>query len=269
MLKSFATVAARCLVCLLASASLAAAPWSPPAEPDVDQILKAARDLAREGRDLEQAAAMHRWYHDHALAHAVSHAGVRLSFALSDWHALAMRHLPALADMQAAHDRAALRVRNGGPNLREAMQDLAALGEQLADPRASADAMAWLDANRPADARRFAPQALTALVAAGRHDLALRYLDQEALIASIAGPFKAMTEGEQRVPEGERSAFRQGVTAYFDRRAAPAVAALVLGGRALEAQQLVDRVQAALGRDAPLPLCRDGLRGFAPPFRRG
>lgn len=252
----------------VACTALHAAPWTPPAQPDVDQILKQARELSRPGGDPEQAAAMHRWYHQHALAHAPSHGGVRLSFALSDWHALALRYPPALADMQAARDRAAERLRAGGPNPREAMSDLAALDQQLADPRVSAELMAWLDANRPADARSFAPLAMAAVVASGQHALALRYLDQNALVRNSERQLRGMTDSAERLPETQRPEFRQGVVSYLDRQAAPAVAALAQAGRAQDAQQLLDRLQGVLGQDAQLHLCRDGLRGFAPPFRR-
>lgn len=67
---------------------------------DPRKALEDARWLAREGRYAE-ALAKHIWFHDHALEYAPALAGVRLSFALSDWVKLG-DHYPAALDALAA-----------------------------------------------------------------------------------------------------------------------------------------------------------------------
>ena len=250
------------LACAMAAC---AAPWTPPAQPDVGRIDQEAGEDARAGR-LEEAAAKRRWYHAHALAFAPSHSGVRRSFAMSDWYELARRYPPAMQDMLDAQDKAQQAVRAGGPDAREAMADLSAFAEQLGDPRPIASVMSWLDANRPADARRFAHAALPALVTAQEAALAVRYLDAEAWLRERASTFETLSQYAS--PGRTRAAQLRGNQDFVERDAAFAVAALVKAGRPAEAAAMVERLRAVLGSDAKMHACSDALRGHAPPLRR-
>lgn len=242
-----------------------AAAWTPPVKPDVDAILNQARDDAIAGR-LDEAAAKHRWYHAHALAFKPSHVGVRVSFAMADWVRLARRHPPAMQDMLDAQAQAVQVLKAGGPGAGEALGDLAAFAGSLGDPRPMADAMAWLDANRPADARRHAHEALPALVTANEAALAVRYLDADRWLAERKRSFDAVTERDWLgVAKAEQ---RERAQAFADREAAFAVAALVKAGRPAEAAAMVERLRAILGSDAKMHFSADALRGHAPPLRR-
>ena len=254
-------------VLLLAISTCAGAwAWSPPEKPNVDQILDEARQ-DRDAKRFEDAAAKYRWYHENALQFQPSHGGVRLSFALVDWHRLAGLYPPALRDMQATRDKAATRVREDGLGVLEAMWDLVALNEQLQDAKSTADLMAWLDANRPSDARRFADQALPAVVHVGSFDLAAKYLDLEAALRKAAS-HTAVMKDRSYLPNEDVEASRRVTNAYIDRAAAPAVLTLVKAGKHSEAQAAVQRLRKILGSGAVTHFSDDALRGFAPPFGR-
>src|ERR1041385_2734476 len=66
--------------------------------------LKESRALTAEGR-WEEATQRHLWFHDHALLHQPSLAGVRLSFALADWVALGQLYPPARQALVDIRDR--------------------------------------------------------------------------------------------------------------------------------------------------------------------
>jgi hypothetical protein len=91
--------------------------WSPqfaPGEkPDVQKVLTDARNLASDGR-YEEALQRHLWYHNHALEFHPSHAGVRLSFALSYWMELAGRYPKAKQALVEIRDRGTSEFASGG-----------------------------------------------------------------------------------------------------------------------------------------------------------
>ena len=248
------------IACLIAGAATA---WEPAAPIDVDQVLVEAREAAMAGR-FDDAAARHRWYHANALRHAPAHSGVRTSFAMLDWHRLALRHPPALDDMLAAQEAAARRVKAGGPEAREAIVDLAAFARVLGQPQAMATTFVWLDANRPADAGRFLLSALPALVSADESALVVRYLDVDDLLRRSASAFELLMA--QQVAEEDPSDRRRRAQDFVDRQTAFAVAAMVRAGRPSEAEDLVKRLRAVLGDDAAMSASADALRGQAPPL---
>lgn len=239
--------------------------WTPPAAPDMEALRKQARADEAAGR-FAQAAAFHRWFHDEALRFAPSYGGVRRSFALSHWRELAEHYMPALLDMREARDRAAAKVRDGGPGAPSATRDLVALELHLADPSASLATALWLEQHRPADLPAFVKETLPALVAAGNPALAVRYLDDAAALQDIRRSYVGLT-GATRGDEPPE-ARRRSALSFADAQAAPAVAALVQTGQAERAKALVAQLREVVGTDAKLPACGDALRGFAPPFRR-
>jgi hypothetical protein len=258
----------RCLAVPLLAMCLGASAWawSPPEKPNVDQILNEARQ-DQEAKRFEDAAAKHRWYHGNVLQFEQSHGGVRLSFALSDWHRLARVYPPALRDMQDARDKAIARVRDGSYGVTDAMGDLVALNEQLEDAKSTADLAAWLDANRPSDARRFASQTLAALVKVGSFDLAAKHLDLEAVLRQAESHHAALNDSRYRSKE-DVEASRSGTNRYIDWQFAPTILTLVKAGKHNEAQAAVQRLRKILGSGAVTHLSNDALRGFAPPFGR-
>lgn len=250
------------VACLIAGAAGA---WEPPTPVDVDKVLREAREATVAGQ-LDKAAVRHRWYHENALRHLPAHSGVRLSFALHDWYELARRHPPAMQDMLAAQQKAMQMTQQGGPDARDAFGDLTAFAEVLGDAQPVASTFAWLDANRPADARRLLLSALPALVTANEPALAVRYLDVDEWLRRNRGTFELLS---QHSSPGERPVDRRRQAQEFvDRQAAFAVAAMVKAGRPAEAGDMVKQLRRTLGDDAKMASCDDALRGHAPPLRR-
>lgn len=239
--------------------------WTPPDQPDLRALRQQARADMAAGR-YAQAAAYHRWYHAHALRIDPALSGVRLSFALSDWRALAEVYPSAMLDLRAARDEAAARVRAGGPDTRQAVRDLVALEETLGDPSATASTALWLQTHRPTDLPGFASTALPNLVAAGNAALAIQHFDAKRALSRIEENFKSISVAyrSDRTPEDAR----RSAQSFADRDAAPAVAAMVQTGQAERARAFIAEVRAVIGADAKLHSCNDALRGFAPPFGR-
>jgi predicted Ser/Thr protein kinase/capsular polysaccharide biosynthesis protein len=113
--------------------------WSPnlaPGEkPDLQKILGDADKLMKQGQ-LEEALQRQIWYHNHALEYDQAQAGVRLSFALSQWIDLG-RHYPkaksALVEIRDRDTRALMEGR-GSVDL---FADVSAINSELQDDDAT------------------------------------------------------------------------------------------------------------------------------------
>src|SRR5690349_21544262 len=97
------------VVVLLVPGAAFAEGWTPPADPDPQQILNEARDDAR-AKHYEEALEKYVWFHEHALEYRPSMSGVRLSFALSDWVKLGESYPPALVKLREIRDAVKKRV---------------------------------------------------------------------------------------------------------------------------------------------------------------
>lgn len=90
--------------------------WAPEPEaaekPDLQKILKDARELTEKGR-YEEALQRYIWYHNHALEYDPNQRGVRLSFALADWIELGREYPKALQALVEIRDRDTQRFYDG------------------------------------------------------------------------------------------------------------------------------------------------------------
>lgn len=246
---------------LLLLASISAQAWTPPADPNPEQILKEARADAKAGR-LDDAAAKHRWYHDKVLGLMPSHAGVRLSFALSDWVALARRHPPAMVDLRAARDRALAHVEAGDWRARSAFQDLVRLNEVLDEPALTRDAFALLAQRQPGEAELWLSGALPALVETKAFELAAASLKVEQQFERLSSLFASLSKAPRAEQQPMASQMAKG---FVDRRAALVVLTLNQVGQQAEAERFAARCRDLLGGAGASPLIDAALRGEAPP----
>src|SRR6188508_1708481 len=111
--------------------------WTPPANPDPSEILHSAARDTRAGSHA-QALAKFLWFHNNALRHRPSLGGVRLSFALSYWTALASVYPPARGAFIRTRDEAEAAFRRD-PSSLELFHDLAFFNERLGDGARTAD----------------------------------------------------------------------------------------------------------------------------------
>jgi len=124
------------------------AEWEPPAKPDPDAILEEARTDVR-ARRYEDALAKHLWFHRHALEYRKSLYGVRLSFALSNWHQLGKEYPTAMVELKKVRDQARKRVVSAKKDIREPFHDMSSINKYLGDQKQTANVFIRLDKNSP------------------------------------------------------------------------------------------------------------------------
>jgi hypothetical protein len=125
----------------------AKAAWTPPANPDPQQILTEAQADARAGR-YEVALAKHVWFHRNSLKIDPAFYGVRLSFALMYWKELAKVYPPAKAKLIELRDEAEKQVGSGRDGL-EAFVDFEAINTELGENEKTVALFKSLDKNKP------------------------------------------------------------------------------------------------------------------------
>jgi hypothetical protein len=135
--------------------------------------LEAGRIATHEGR-FEEALSHFAWFHDHALEEDRSQLGVRLSFALRDWLALAEKYPPAWAAFRSRLDDKIARLGDGELD-RDLFHDIKAMNARVNEDAQTADLFASLDAKHPEFAQRCCYIALSALVGSKRYALAAKY----------------------------------------------------------------------------------------------
>jgi hypothetical protein len=194
-------VALTLVACLFCRA--AAGEWTPPANPNPQAILQEAQADAR-ARNYEAALAKHVWFHEHALEFNRSLTGVRLSFALGDWMALADAYPPALEKLKETREATRLRLdpTQGGRPTFEDFQALESINEALEEDDATVAAFRLLDEHKPRTARRAFPVALRALVQAKEYKVCGKYVDAEISIPRMIELLQVSLETANRLPRG-------------------------------------------------------------------
>lgn len=257
------TLAALCAAVLIA-ATPAAQAWEPPSEMTASQVLTDARKDTDEGR-FAAAAEKHLWFHEHVLAREPSMVGVRLSFALSDWAALARRHAPAMAQLLAVRDRALAEIDAGGSRGDQALNEVISINRYLRQPASTHDAFARFARRDPVLAERQTLSALPALIALNDFELAGRHLRMDAVLARIERLHQSLQHVPERLSEADKAAMLRSQQRYIDIELARAVLVLTRTQRETEAERLVARGRALLGSDASHHHMTEALRGVAPP----
>jgi hypothetical protein len=166
---------------LLAVPALAAADWTPPAQPDPRAILAEAEREAR-ARHYPDALARFVWFHQHALDTAQGLYGLRLSRALEEWAALGRDYPPALERLRAEREAAAQHVRNSD-GARGYFNEVLAMDRVLKQDAATRELFLWLDAHRNEVAAQVYDQAQASLVRAHDYALCGKYLSPDKTLA--------------------------------------------------------------------------------------
>jgi hypothetical protein len=166
-----------CVLILLLASTACRPHWTPPLNPDPEQILREA-DADTSARRYEDALAKHVWFHQNALKLSPSLRGVRLSFALSSWVELGAVYPPALAKLQSIRDENAAKVCEGG-HVREAFNDFESINKTLGNEDKTKDVFLWLHTNKPSVAKEVFDLAEPALVKSKEYRLCGDYLDAD------------------------------------------------------------------------------------------
>ncbi len=137
------------------------------------EYLSTTRQLTRAG-EYAEALERHIWFHENVLDHQPSMYGVRLSFALSNWNALADKYPPAMEALLELRDNTEAAVRESGDF--EMFHDLYALNRQLDNVQNTIEVFEYLDQEHPARARRVWRIARDTVIDTERYDLAQKYI---------------------------------------------------------------------------------------------
>jgi hypothetical protein len=184
MIKAF-------LLPLLFITSVANAAWTPPDHPDPTKILQEAQADAAAGR-YEDALTKQIWYHQNALKYDASQAGVRLSFALSDWVQLGAVYFIALEELRKIRDEDENTVRemDAAGKAFPPFMDFAAINKALHDEAKTTALFQWLDTTKPEIAKSVFPVSEEALIKAKEYQLCGKYVDPQKSFGRILGLYK-------------------------------------------------------------------------------
>jgi|ERR1700687_693998 len=141
---------------------------------DALQVLRDAREAARRGAHAE-ALEKYLWFHHHALEHSPALAGVRLSYAISEWVELGNAYPPALEALESIQSNN-LRLLKEGSCERRRFHDFASINRYLGRFELTTTLFAELAEHQPEFAQTCFRVALPALVRTRSFALARRFV---------------------------------------------------------------------------------------------
>ena len=141
---------------------------------DMQNYLSDTKEMVRQGKH-QEALERHIWFHDHALEHDPAMYGVRLSFALGSWKALADVYPPAKKALIETRDRKTEQIKKGEGSFL-LFNDVEALNRTLQEENKTVDLFAYLDKENHELAKRCWIVAKDPVIKAKRFDLAKKYV---------------------------------------------------------------------------------------------
>jgi hypothetical protein len=253
------------LLLSFAVAVASAGAWTPPASPTKEDVLRISREAvedARWGRHAD-ALAKHLWFHDHALAIDDSLRGVRLSFELSRWMALARTYPPALEAFEAKRRAAGERLTQAAsPEIaRAAFRDFAAMNDYRSRDAETVAAYEALGKRWPTLAADLWLSARDALIREKAHALAVRWLDVDRELDWIA----ELLAYDRRRPAWGGLLGRASGEDFHARSFETIIALLAINGRMAEARRVAERARRDLRVDDLSRRIDRALAGTVPP----
>ncbi|HEY1130986.1 MAG TPA: hypothetical protein VGF12_16385 [Roseateles sp.] len=264
MSTSIRSSKARACVVILALAASTVQAWEPAPATSARQVLQDARQDAAAGR-LAEAAEKHLWFHEHVLEREPSMVGVRLSFALHDWVALARRYPPAMAQLITVRDTAAARVEAGGMAGEKALTELIGINRHLKAPESTRDAFSRLLQRDPVIAERSVLEVLPALIELNDIALASKHLRVDDVVGRTESFYMHVRAVKPSLPANQVEDMKRWQQRYVDIRLARVAYVLCKDRREAEAEQVVARGRALLEADASSHHMTEALRCIAPP----
>jgi hypothetical protein len=192
-------------------------------------------------------------------------SGVRLSFALADWTALARRYPPAMDQLLAVRDRSLAQVDAGGSAGQAALGEVIHINARLRAHESTRDAFARFALRDPVLAERELLEALPALIALNDFALASKHLRVEFVLSRMEGLYRSFQQAPLNLSDERKALVMSSQQRYIDVKLGRAVLVLVKDGRDAEAEQVVARGRTLLGPEARVHHMTEALRGIAPP----
>lgn len=200
------------LCCALLAAGSQAVGADAVSQTDPIAVLNQAMADSATGK-LQESAQHHLWFYENAARVAPQTAELRLTFALQEWVKLARRYPPALIDIQRVRNAAARQVLSGTTDIAQPFLEMVRINELLGEAQETCRVYAQLGERSETTAAQFLLFALPAIAKSGQHLLALRYLqvDQvmQTLAAQLAGlqNLSGLSAEEKAMVESQRDRF--------------------------------------------------------------
>lgn len=216
--------------------------WTPPENPDLQEILNEAQADARRGK-YELALAKHVWFHENALKYSPAMTGVRLSFALGYWHELGKVYPPALEKLKEIREETKKRIMaDDGKHVSfEDFHDLASLNRELGEESETVKVFKFVDEKNPKAAERVFGISEPALIKAKEYVLCGKYLWPEVSVSRALDIFKLDTE--LKVEPQFAEVMKKSRDRRFIENGATLVALLVINDRKAEAEQTAAKLK--------------------------
>ncbi len=232
----------------------------PPEKPLAMLILVEANADLRSGK-YTNAAARYEWFHVHALEFSPHLQTIRRTTALTNWHALAMKHPPAMASLRRGQTVAREQVR-AGENTVESFLDFEAFNRLLNEPDATLEMFAWLVTEHPESVERVIASVLPTLLKLKAHKMVAQFIRHPENIIREARVKWRLSENMSRAVGRHDSKYEE----TYANRAATIIALLVHGNRRHEAEKIAADLTRELRSAEFIRRVKIALDGTVPDF---
>jgi predicted Ser/Thr protein kinase len=210
---------------------------TPDEKPNLAAIATEAKNLTASGR-YEDALQRYLWYHHHALEYDPAQAGVRLSFALSDWMELARRYPKARQALIEIRDEGARKFSTGAGYFALFME-VAAINRELGEQDSTSELFQSIRTRDPKLAAQCYNVAEDLLVEKGEYALCASFIPNfQGRFEQIRRTREQMLEVADRTPSADWTPVRKQAEAAFIKDTRKLIEILVGVGRKAEAGQI-------------------------------
>jgi hypothetical protein len=234
--------------------SSAVSNWTPPQNPNPQEILRDAEADASDG-NYANALAKHIWFFQNALRYDSGEYGVRLSFALSDWVELGKIYPLALEKLKTFRDEAETNVREE-KNVRDNFSDFESINGKFKEDAKTVQLFIWLDSDKPDSAKMVFDLAEPALIKSRQYRLCGKYIDNPKVSYNRSlNLYRKNMEIAQKPGHGGKD-LQNFAEKKFANETTTLIALLIVDGRKTDAQQIADTIS----KEPNLPEFKDEIQ---------
>lgn len=228
---------------------------------DPRKALEEARKFAQEGKYAE-ALEKHVWFHENALKIRPSLAGVRLSFALSDWIQLGEKYPKARAKLVEIRDADARSLR-GGELKFETFLDFASINEYLKATRLTYELFKELHQVYPNFAAQCYGVAREAVMSEADYKLCRSYLKEpKSEFKEIAAQREHLLAFAEKQSEPSKGRLSEAADRRFTQDVRHLIDVLVAVGQTTEAEEIQNNASSVLKTEVIVNARADAKKKF-------
>lgn len=243
--------------------------YTPPPHMRMYKVRQEAQADTAAGR-YKDAQAKFIWYRDNALKYEPSEAGVRDSFALTEWADLAQKYPPAMRKLNEIRDQAIKQLHDKNADAKSAYIIATSINLGLKERQKDLDMFKWLDKNNPNVAKEVYSLAEMELIDAGEYAICGRYLDPDASYKTMFDQYKLtkhsadMMKKNPAVTPSAAQMTSEFADKFFSNEASKLVAVLALNNRYDDAARIADEALNVLKTPEFETLLADAKDGKVP-----